>query len=237
MMRRFELQDLLPAGTVSDRSRSEVLQGAASVTARGSNTLSVAAGGGTGGSSAAADLSSLLQGPAKDVTEQVSALTSQITTLNSIQQTQIGVTQDNTQAITQNTSTKSSGSSVGSMVGNLASSLLGGGLSLSPIISGLISLFGGSGTQNSVPPAPFRLPAPVQYDAGLTGGSPGQVVPVGFNAGGQARPPASSPAPQVNVQVNAMDSQSFMDHSDEIARAVRQALLSSNSLGDVISDL
>jgi hypothetical protein len=240
-MRKVELHDLLPAGTVSDRSRSEVLQGLTSATASGSGGRSAGAGvssaGGTGSSSGASDLSSLLQGPAKDVTEQITALTSQITTLNSTQQTQIGVMQDNTQALTQNTSTKSSGSSVGSTVGSMASNILGGGLSLSPIISGLLSLFGGNDSQTLSAPGPFKLPTPVQYNAGLTSASPGQGVPVSFDAGGQPRSQASNPAPQVTVTVNAMDSQSFLDHSDQIASAVRQALLSSNSLNDVISDL
>jgi hypothetical protein len=39
------------------------------------------------------------------------------------------------------------------------------------------------------------------------------------------------------VQVQAMDSQSFMDHSHDIAQAVRQAMLNLNSLNDVILDL
>jgi hypothetical protein len=39
------------------------------------------------------------------------------------------------------------------------------------------------------------------------------------------------------VQVQAMDSQSFMDHSQDIAQAVRQAMLNLNSLNDVILDL
>jgi hypothetical protein len=240
-MRRFELQNLLPAGTVSDRSRSEVLHELTSVSASGGALSSdVAGSGGAGfsGSGAAANsLSGILQGSTKDVTEQVSALTSQITTLSSTQQTHIGVTQDNTLAIAQNTSAKSSGSSVGSTVGNLASTLLGGGLSLSPLISGLISLFGGSGSQSLISPLPFRLPAPVQADTGLTAGSQGQALPVSYGAGGQPRPQASSNAQQVNIQVSAMDSKSFLDHSDEIATAVRQALLNSNSLTDVISDL
>jgi hypothetical protein len=192
-------------------------------------------GGGAGGASAAGALSSLLQGPAKDVGDQLSALTSQITTLNSTQEAQISVMQDNTQALTQNSSAKSGGSSVGGTIGNLASTVLGG--SLSPIIGGLLSLFGGGGSQTLAAPAPFRLPTPVQYDAGLTGGSPGQVAPVSTGAGGQPRPQASTSAPQITVQVNAMDSQSFLDHSDDIANAVRQALLSSNSLSDVISSL
>jgi hypothetical protein len=236
MMRRVELQDLLPAGTVSDRSRSEVLQGVSAVTAGGSGALPAATGGGAAvDSSSVADLSSLVQGPVTNVTNQISALTSQITTLNSTQETQIGVLQDNTQALTQNTSTKGTGSSVGSTIGSVASTVLGG--SLSPIIGGLLSLFGGGGSQTPAAPAPFRLPTPVQYNAGLTAGSTGQVAPISSAAGGQPRPQASNPAPQVTVQVNAMDSQSFLDHSADIANAVRQALLSSNSLSDVIADL
>ncbi len=39
------------------------------------------------------------------------------------------------------------------------------------------------------------------------------------------------------VQVQAMDSQSFMDHSNDIAQAVRQAMLNSHSVNDVIADL
>jgi TolA-binding protein len=238
MMRRVELQDLLAAGTVSDRSRSEVLQGAGAVAAGGAKSLPAAGGGGggqAGGSSSVADLSSLLQGPAQNVTDQISALTSQITALSSAQQAQVGAIQDNTQAVTQNTTTKSGGSSVGSTIGSVASSVLGGGLS--PIIGGLLSLFGGGGSQTLAAPAPFILPTPVQYNAGLTGASPGQAAPVSSSASGQPRPQASAPAPQITVQVNAMDSQSFLDHSDDIANAVRQALLSSNSLSDVIADL
>jgi len=34
-----------------------------------------------------------------------------------------------------------------------------------------------------------------------------------------------------------MDSKSFLDHSDEIAQAVREAMLGSHSLNDVIADL
>jgi hypothetical protein len=240
-MHRFELQNLLPAGTVTDRSRSEVLHELTSVSAgAGAPSSDVGGSGGAGlsGSGTAANsLSGILQGSTKDVTEQLSALTSQITTLSSTQQTHIGVTQDNTQAITQNTSAKSSGSSVGSTVGNLASSLLGGVLRLSPLFIGLMSLFGGSGSQSAISPVPFRLPAPVQADAGLTAGSQGTALPVSYGAGGQPRPHVSSPAQQINIQVSAMDSKSFLDHSDEIASAVKQALLSYNSLSEVISDL
>lgn len=45
------------------------------------------------------------------------------------------------------------------------------------------------------------------------------------------------PAPQISVNIQAMDTQSFLDHSDEIAQAVRQAMLSLNSINDVMNDL
>ena len=47
----------------------------------------------------------------------------------------------------------------------------------------------------------------------------------------------TQPGQSILVQVQAMDSQSFMDHSQQIAQAVRQAMLNLNSLNDVITDL
>jgi hypothetical protein len=166
-------------------------------------------------------------------------LTAQITSLTSAQQSQISALQDNTQAVTQNTTSKASGgSSVGSTVASAASSFLGGGLSsLSPLIGGLLSLFGGGGGQTLAVPAPFMLPAPVQSQAGLTASAPGQVTPVSYGETGQPRAQSAGSTAQVTIQVNAMDSQSFLDHSDDIANAVKQAILNSNSLNDVISAL
>jgi hypothetical protein len=41
----------------------------------------------------------------------------------------------------------------------------------------------------------------------------------------------------VHVHVKAMDSQSFMDRSNEIANAVKSAMLNSHSLNDVVSEV
>jgi len=51
--------------------------------------------------------------------------------------------------------------------------------------------------------------------------------------------PATTPyfAAPITVQVQAMDSRSFLDHSDDIARAVREAILSAHALGDVVNEL
>ena len=45
------------------------------------------------------------------------------------------------------------------------------------------------------------------------------------------------PVSTVQIQVQAMDSRSFLDHSQEIARAVREAMLNMHSINDVVNDL
>ena len=48
---------------------------------------------------------------------------------------------------------------------------------------------------------------------------------------------ATSPAPQITVNVQAMDARSFLDRSSDIAAAVRDAMLNLNSINDVVNDL
>jgi hypothetical protein len=226
-MARSKWEDLLPASGAESSSRSDLLGQLAASTHSG-------AGGGSSGSLG----SGLLQSGNSGVAEQLTSLTTQISGLSSTQQSQISALQDNTQAVAQNTTSKASGgSSIGSTIESAASSFLGGGLSsVSPLIGGLLSLFGES-RQTTTVPAPFILPAPVQSQAGITASAPGQVVPVSYGQGGQPRSASVSASPQVTIQVNAMDSQSFLDHSDEIAMAVKHAILNSSSLNDVLSDL
>jgi hypothetical protein len=220
-------EDLLPAGG-SGGSRSELL-----------GQLVASTGRGTGGSSGASNTiaGSGLGGGNSDVSGQLNSLVTQISSLTSSQQEQVSALQDNTQAITQSTSSKATGgSSVASTAESAASSFLGGGLSsLSPLLGGLLSLFGGGGSQTLARPAPYMLPSPIQSNAGLT--SSGAVAPVSYGPTGQARAQSPGGTSQVTIQVNAMDSQSFLDHSDDIAMAVKQAILNSSSLNDVISDL
>jgi hypothetical protein len=226
-MARSKLDDLLPPSGASSATRTDLL-----------GQLTAFTGVGTGGGGGSSIGSSLTQNSSSAMTEQLTSLTTQISSLSSIQQSQISALQDNTQAVTQNTTTKgSSGSSVASTVEGAASSFLGGGLSsLSPLVGGILSLFGGGGQTLAVP-APYMLPAPVQSQAGISGNAPGQAGPVSYGDTGQPRASSSGSPPQVTIQVNAMDSQSFLDHSDDIAMAVKQAILNSNSLNDAISSL
>jgi hypothetical protein len=56
-------------------------------------------------------------------------------------------------------------------------------------------------------------------------------------ASGGTSTSAGSAAPQITVNVQAMDARSFLDRSSDIAAAVREAMLNMNSINDVVNDL
>ncbi len=221
------LAELLGTGTAGGTSIGDLLGRAAASTA-------------ASGDSGRSSISNVeTQASSSGVNEHLTSLANQIASLASSQQSQVGAIQENTQAVSQNTSSRSSsGGSIGNAVADVASGFFGGGLSsLSPILGGILSLFGGSDEKTVTVPAPFTLPTAINAQAGLTNSALGQVVAVNYAEGGQPRAQAQSAAPQVMIQVNAMDSRSFLDHSNEIALAVKHAILNSSSLNDVISDL
>jgi len=182
-----------------------------------------AAGGGGGGNSA--------------LTEQLTTITQQLQQLQTINQTQIETMQANTQAVSNNTGSKGSGESTASKAGGFLQDFLG--LGISPLISGLVSLFTGGGSSTPAAPTPFIRPLSVDLTAGTGGGSTTPFA-VDTGDGGLPRPVPSnsqSSTTQVTVNVQAIDSQSFLDHSDDIAQAVRQAMLTSTTLNDVIREV
>jgi hypothetical protein len=107
-----------------------------------------------------------------------------------------------------------------SLFNTSASAAFGG---LGSLISGITSLFGGG--EKKAPPALqlFQLPDAVNQTVHLQGGS---------SAGS-----AGSSGSAVHVHVQAMDTQSFLNRSNDIARAVKTAMLNSHSLNDVVSEL
>lgn len=154
---------------------------------------------------------------AGDVGQQ---LAEQLQQLQSVSQAQMEAVQANTQAVTQSTTQLGqSGQSAAGKAASAIQSTFGPGLGFSPLITGLLSLFGGGGgaSQATIPEA-FALPPSVDINAGL-------------------RETAATQAPQITVQVQAIDSQSFLDHSNDIAMAVRQAMLQSTVLNDVIREV
>jgi hypothetical protein len=186
---------------------------------------------GTSDSSNATGPNSVLTGPLTTIAQQLQQL-------QTINQTQIETMQNNTRAVEQNSTARGqSASSTASSIGSAVQHFFGFGLGLSPLISGLASLFGGGGSSQPAAPVPFIMPLPVQGNAGISASS-SSVFAVDNADGGLPRPvPASSPSTQITVQVQAMDSQSFLDHSNDIALAVRQAMLETSVLNDVIREV
>lgn len=159
------------------------------------------------------------------------------------------------------TSSASTTSSGGSTAESIATTVLESGLGMVPLVVGLLGLFGGGGT-----PAPtlekYAMPErqyfegadtgsdisgadydqmgmPRAYSAAPDGGSAqtsGTASP-GSSGSGAPSGPSGAGAAQITVNVQAMDSQSFLDHSNEIAQAVRAAMLNSNSINDVVNNL
>ena len=146
---------------------------------------------------------------------------------------------------------------------SIATTVLESGMGMVPLIVGLLGLFGGGGTP--APPAlvKYAMPDPIYFEGADTGsdaigadydqmGMPraytaapggasapasGMAAPGGSGASGVPSGPSGAPAPQITVNVQAMDSRSFLDHSSEIAQAVRDAMLNLNSINDVVNDL
>lgn len=157
--------------------------------------------------------------------EEISKLAEQLGRLQSAAET----------AQARSRSAGSGSSAIGSTVNTLLD-VFGAGLGLSPLIAGIAQLFGGGG--NDARPDPlvkFALPPAIQVNAGVSE-SGGPAFAVDHPQGGLPRPaPQSTPA-QITVHVQAMDSRSFLDHSGDIANAVRQAMLESSVLNDVVRE-
>jgi hypothetical protein len=158
------------------------------------------------------------------------------------------IQQEQTRTLDQNTSAlqkgdNDRGESFGSVISNTASSYFGDAKSrflLGPIIGGILGLFGG-GKPDPPPRLPtYSLPPAIQLEAGYTGSSSSYGSPelVDHNQNGLPRViQADRGAQQITVQVQAFDSRSFLDHSEEIARAVREAVLNSHSLNDIVNEI
>lgn len=189
------------------------------------------------GSSSLTDLISGVLPTVDSLNNQLDQLTQGIGYLTPASEMQAQALLANTQALTENTSAHSSGG-VASTLGGIASTLTGGLLSISPILSGIMSLFGGGGSSSPPPLTPFFLPPTVNFQAANAAGSAGPQLPgADFGQTGQPRVMTQASTPQITVQVQAMDSRSFMDHSSDIAQAVRDAMLNMHSINDVINEL
>jgi hypothetical protein len=134
----------------------------------------------------------------------------------------------------------------GSTLGSVASAVLKSGFGLAPLISGLVGLFGGGDAPAPAPLVKYAMPASIDFQAIE---SQRQLSGLDYDQTGTARSyaqPAASggtsvagngAAPQITVNVQAMDARSFLDRSSDIALAVRDAMLNLNAINDVVNEL
>jgi len=139
---------------------------------------------------------------------------------------------------------------------SIASTIFESGLGIVPLVSGLLGLFGG-GSSTPPPLERYIMPDRLYLTGADTSGGIGSAdydqfgmprayggltsamtTPVSSGTPASTAPgTAGGASHQINVTVQAMDSQSFLDHSSEIAQAVRQAMLSLSSVNDVVNEL
>jgi hypothetical protein len=110
------------------------------------------------------------------------------------------------------------------------------GLLLSPIIKGLIGLFRGSPEAPVVGPSKYLFPSNAVTSVGAEVQSDGSAALATYDGtGGVKRVQSSNPT--INIRVDALDARSIIDRSDDIAAAVRQAVLSNSSLNDTLGEI
>jgi hypothetical protein len=127
---------------------------------------------------------------------------------------------------------------------SIATTVMESGLGVIPLVTGLIGLFTGGGESAPAPLAKYAMPSKINFHSADNGDGTSDMD---YDQMGAARAyhtaPASTSAatpqaaPQVTVNVSAMDSRSFLDHSSDIAQAVRDAMLNLSSINDVVSNL
>jgi len=138
--------------------------------------------------------------------------------------------------------TEQNGSGEGSTAASVATSFLESGFGIVPLISGLMGLFGG-GPSSPPPLLKYEMPSSIAFASADTGSGMSAMdydqtgVPRLLDQAGAGAAPASNSGQQITVNVQAMDAQSFLDNSSQIAQAVRSAMLSMNSINDVVNEL
>jgi hypothetical protein len=152
-------------------------------------------------------------------------------------------------------SSSTSGGGGGTDALSIATTVLESGLGIVPLVAGLIGLFTGGGSGTPPPLVKYAMPDKIQYEGADAGGISAADydqtgMPREFSGTPAGIPSAGAPStavsgsgssgaagPQIQVTVQAMDAQSFMDRSSDIAQAVRSAMLNLSAINDVVNDL
>lgn len=110
-------------------------------------------------------------------------------------------------------------------------------LFLGPVWRGIFNIFNGR-SSSSEPPAltPFEFPNPTRTDVAASSSRDQAPAALRRDSLGlaQAAPPAPTP---VNITIQALDGRSILDRSDDIAAALRKAMLSNHEINDNLGEL
>ena len=189
-------------------------------------------------------------------TESLARTVSQLEPMAATPPDSVAATSPGTNTRGQSATTNDTGG--GPSVTSIATTFLESGFGIVPLITGLMSLFSGGST--APPPLEkYTMPSSVSFESAETAGGltaadfdqTGAARLYGYSASSTATadpgdagsstgtPPSSAATatPQITVNVQAMDAQSFMDYSSQIAQAVRGAMLNLSSLNDVVNEL
>ena len=109
-------------------------------------------------------------------------------------------------------------------------------LFLGPLWRGVFSLFRHAADEPAPVLTKFPFPEGTRTDvsAGLRINGDNSVA--SYDGLGRSRQAPASPT-SINVSINALDARSILDRSDDIAAALRQAMLSNHEINDNLSEL
>ena len=147
------------------------------------------------------------------------------------------------QSVTSPAQASTASSSIGKEVLNAFNPLAGSktssvltSLFLGPIWKGLFSLFNRSSEDQPAPPAQFAFPQDTRTDLSATLRGDGQNAGIRSDAFGLSQATAPAPA-SINISIQALDARSILDRSDDIAAALKQAMLSNHDINDNLNEI
>ncbi|HXB68240.1 MAG TPA: hypothetical protein VNY05_08355 [Candidatus Acidoferrales bacterium] len=196
---------------------------------------------------------------ASNLDEMASSLAGVVTQVNNVQSVQPVRPVQPVPSEASASTPATTGGSVGSTVESIATSVLTSGLGVVPLVSELLGLFGGGSSPAPPPLVKYAMPAKLSFEGADTQSG---LSNSDYDQSGMPRAYAAAPAtgngttsngsangsstgqssrggaaPQITVNVQAMDARSFLDRSTDIAAAVRDAMLNLSSINDVVNDL
>lgn len=109
-------------------------------------------------------------------------------------------------------------------------------LFLGPVWKGIFSLFGRDSEESTAALSKFSFPENSRTDLSASLRADGQASGIRTDAFGlsQSTPVAQTP---INISIQALDARSILDRSDDIAAALKQAMLSNHEINDNLNEL